>query len=84
MNPYIIRALMIAGCAATLTPIGICQQPAAKVIGDIQPAHPVTSRVPVDMLAQLSGSLQQLASKVSPAVVQIEVTGIGQTELPGG
>ncbi|MDQ1387411.1 MAG: serine protease Do [Acidobacteriaceae bacterium] len=83
MNPYIIRALMIAGCAATLTPIGICQQPAAKVIGDIQPAHPVTSRVPVDMLAQLSGSLQQLASKVSPAVVQIEVTGIGQTEAQG-
>jgi serine protease Do len=28
-------------------------------------------------LAQLSGSLQQLASKVSPAVVQIEVSGFG-------
>jgi len=29
------------------------------------------------MLAQLSGSLQQLASKVCPAVVQIEVAGFG-------
>lgn len=40
----------------------------------------VVSRVPVDMLSQLSGSLQQLASKVSPAVVQIEVSGFGPAE----
>jgi serine protease Do len=32
------------------------------------------------MLAQLSGSLQELASKVSPAVVQIQVTGFGPVE----
>ncbi len=83
MIRYMIRALMIAGCAVTLIPIGICQQPAAKAIGDIQPAHEVASRVPADMLAQLSGSLQQLASKVSPAVVQIEVTGIGKAEEQG-
>ena len=83
MNRYMIRALMIAGCAATLIPIGVCQQPTAKAIRDIQPAHPVASRVPADMLAQLSGSLQQLASKVSPAVVQIEVTGIGPAEEQG-
>jgi len=83
MNRYMIRALMIAGCAATLIPIGVCQQPAAKAIGGTQPAHQVASRVPADMLAQLSGSLQQLASEVSPAVVQIEVTGIGQAEEQG-
>jgi serine protease Do len=83
MNRYMIRALMIAGCTATLIPVGICQQPAAKAIRDIQPGHPVTSRVPAGMLAQLSGSLQQLASKISPAVVQIEVTGIGPAEGPG-
>ncbi|MBV8573353.1 MAG: trypsin-like peptidase domain-containing protein [Acidobacteriaceae bacterium] len=32
------------------------------------------------MLAQLSDSLQQLASKVSPAIVQIEVSGFGPAE----
>jgi serine protease Do len=47
--------------------------PEAEVRGGQQ----VASRISVDMLAQLSGSLQQLASKVSPAVVQIEVTGFG-------
>lgn len=83
MNQYMIRAFMIAGCAATLMPIGVCQQPTAKATGDIQPAHQVASRVPADLLGQLSGSLQQLASKVSPAVVQIEVTGIGQAGQQG-
>ncbi len=39
--------------------------------------HQVVSRVPADMLGQLSDSLDQLASKVSPAVVQIEVSGFG-------
>jgi serine protease Do len=34
------------------------------------------------MLAQLSGSLQQLASEVSPGVVQIEVSGFGRAEGP--
>jgi serine protease Do len=40
----------------------------------------MVSRVSEDMLTQLSGSLQQLASKVSPAVVQIEVSGFGPAE----
>ncbi|HVO63654.1 MAG TPA: trypsin-like peptidase domain-containing protein, partial [Terriglobales bacterium] len=35
---------------------------------------------PINTLAQLSGSLQQLASKVSPAVVQIEVSGFGLSQ----
>ena len=83
MNRYMIRALLIAGCAATLIPIGVCQQPAAKAVRDPQPARQVTSRVPVDMLGRLSSSLQQLASKVSPAVVQIEVAGIRQAEEQG-
>jgi serine protease Do len=70
-----MRPLMIAVCAATLQASGICQQPspAAEVGG----GHRVISRVPADILAQLSGSLEQLASKVSPAVVQIEVAGFG-------
>jgi dolichyl-phosphate-mannose--protein O-mannosyl transferase len=36
--------------------------------------------MPVDMLTPLSGSLQQLASEVSPAVVQIEVSGYGPAD----
>jgi serine protease Do len=43
----------------------------------------LVSRVPANMLAQLSGCLQQLARKVSPAVVQIEVTAIGPAEERG-
>jgi serine protease Do len=39
--------------------------------------------MPADILAELSGSLQTLASKVSPAVVQIEVTGFGPAEDSG-
>ena len=43
----------------------------------------MVSRVPTATLAQLSGELQQLASKVSPAVVQIEVSGFGAAEESG-
>jgi serine protease Do len=83
MNRYMIRALLITGCAATLAPIGVCQQSAGKTTGNIQQVHQVASRLPADALAQLSASLQHLASKVSPAVVQIEVAGIGQAQEQG-
>ena len=43
-------------------------------------SHKVVSRLPGDTLAELSDSLQQLASKVSPAMVQIEVSGFGPAE----
>lgn len=36
--------------------------------------------MPVDMLAQLNDSLTKLASRISPAVVQIEVSGFGTAE----
>jgi hypothetical protein len=45
--------------------------------------HKVISRVSGEMLAQLSGSLQELASKVCPAIVQIEVIGFGPAEEGG-
>ncbi|MBV9484071.1 MAG: hypothetical protein JO249_25470, partial [Acidobacteria bacterium] len=74
-----MRPLVIAVLAATLTVSGFCQQPSAN-----PPAagtdHKMASRLPADMLAPLSDSLQQLASKVSPAVVQIEVSGFGPAE----
>lgn len=41
------------------------------------------SRVPADNLVQFSGSVEQLAAKVSPAVVQIQVTGFGPAEESG-
>ena len=67
---------MVAICAATLPLSAVSQERSAKpeAVGS---RDQVVSRVPGDMLAQLSGSLQQLASKVSPAVVQIEVSGFG-------
>jgi serine protease Do len=80
MNRYLMCSLMIAACAATLLPTGVCQEPIAKPAAEVHGSHHVVSRVPADALAQLSGSLQQLASKVSPAVVQIEVTGFGPAE----
>jgi len=48
MNRYMIRALMIAACAATLIPIGVYQQSAGKTIMDIPPAHQVASGAPAD------------------------------------
>ena len=74
------RPLMIAVCAAALLPTAVCQEPTAKSVAGVRGGHQVVSRVPADALAQLSGSLQQLASKVSSAVVQIEVTGFGPAE----
>jgi serine protease Do len=79
MKRYLMRPLMTAVCVATLLASGVCQQPSAKP-AEVRGGHQVVSRVPADMLAQLSGSLEQLASKVSPAVVQIEVTGFGPAE----
>ena len=73
------RTLMMAACAAAVPASGVCEQPTAARTGEPRGRHPqVVSRVPAGTLAQLSDSLQQLASKVSPAVVQIEVAGFGR------
>jgi serine protease Do len=80
MNGYLTRSLMIVVCAATLPASGICQQPSANPVAEVPTGHKVVSRLPGDMLDQLSDSLQQLAGKVSPAVVQIEVSGFGPAE----
>ncbi len=81
MTRRVFRPFLIAGCAAALLATGLCQKPPAKpAAAEVRGGHEVVSRVPADVLAQLSGSLQQLASKVCPAVVQIEVTGFGPAE----
>src|SRR6188474_2744818 len=72
----LVRGLMIALCAAAVPASGFCREPtdpsAAESRVDRQ-----GSRLPADILGQLSDSLERLACKVSPAVVQIEVTGFG-------
>ena len=75
-----MRRFVIAVCAATLTANGFCQQPSANPTTAAGTGHKMASRLPADMLAPLSDSLQRLASKVSPAVVQIEVSGFGPAE----
>jgi serine protease Do len=72
------RTLVFAVCVVTVPTSGVCQQaPAGLAVGG---DHRVVSRVPPDMLGQLSQSLQLLAAKVSPAVVQITVTRWGPAE----
>ena len=78
MNRYVTRLLMIAVGLATAVTNGVCQQPTTQPTADT--GQQVISRVSSDTLAQLNGSLQQLARKVCPAVVQIEVTGVGPAE----
>jgi serine protease Do len=81
MTRYLMRSLMIAAFAAILPGTGFCQQPmATPATAEVRGAHHLLSRAPADLLAQLNDSLQQLARKVSPAVVEIEVTGIGPAE----
>lgn len=70
------RSIMIAVCLATLLARGVCQQPAPKPKAEERAGYQV-SRMPVNSLAQLNDSLKELARKVSPAVVQIEVSGFG-------
>ena len=85
MTRPFIRAFVLAGYVTILLADALCQQPQAKrspAAGE-GAEHPVVSRVPPDMLAQFSGSLEQLAAEVSPAVVQIQVTGFGPAEESG-
>ena len=83
MSPRLIGPLVIAICAAILPARGVCQQRAAKPVAEVGAGQRAASRVPADMLAELSDSLQRLARKVSPAVVQIEVSGFGAAEEGG-
>ena len=76
----LVHSLVIVGWVATLAASAVCQQRTAKPVSEPRAGHQVVSTVPADLLAQLSGSLQELASKVSPAVVQVEVSGFGLSE----
>jgi serine protease Do len=69
----IIRRLTFLLCAFASVP--------ASAIGQT-PSTRAAARMPGNLLEQLSDSLQQLACKVSPAVVEIQVTAFGPAE-PG-
>jgi len=60
----------MAACVALQPARGICQESIRHVEG----------RAPANLLAQLNDSLERLASKVAPAVVQIEATGFGPAQ----
>lgn len=49
----------------------------------VRPGQQLSARPPADPLSELNDSLQQLAGRVSPAVVQIEVTGFAPAEEGG-
>src|SRR5512147_2802357 len=83
MTRCLMRLLIITTCAATMMPSAVCQRSNTRTAAEPRTGHEVVSRVPPTSLAQLSGELQQLASKVSPAVVQIEVSGFGAAEESG-
>ncbi len=84
MNRCLFRPLMTAVCELILLASGVSQNLRAKSGPQARAVHPqVVARFPVDALAQLNSSLQQLASNVSPTVVQIEISGLGLTEESG-
>jgi serine protease Do len=69
--------LLLALCLATVPASALCQQTPATKSAETRGTHQVISRLPAGTLSQLNESLQQLARKASPAVVQIVVSGFG-------
>jgi serine protease Do len=64
--------------ATAIIAVCVAIQP-ARGIGQ-EPTRHIAERAPANLLAQLDDSLAHLASKVAPAVVQIEATGFGTAE----
>jgi serine protease Do len=76
MIPYVKNIALTAICAATLVSNAFGQKrPSAQVTA--RTSSPASTRIGPSTLAQLNESLQQLVKRVSPAVVQIEVSGFG-------
>ncbi|HZC24924.1 MAG TPA: trypsin-like peptidase domain-containing protein [Candidatus Binatia bacterium] len=71
-------AIFLTG--ALLTGLAVAQTPAPRTSGEKPKpdAFPNQSSETPPVLVQLNGALESLAAKVSPAVVQILVTGYGQ------
>ena len=83
----LLRMLTCAGCLCFAT-LGLCQQPAkpADPVDASDAAKPHADKAkqlgtrpaePPQVLQQLNSAIQQLTARISPAVVQILVTGYG-------
>lgn len=79
MNRGRIHPMALLACVAVIFGMGAVRLLAAEA----HDGHAVSSHASSHMLAELSGALQELASKVSPAVVLIEVTGYGPSDGGG-
>lgn len=80
MNRFVLCCLLSVVCAAALPAVARSQPPAPRPAKAPRGGDQEVACVPADTLGQLSASLEQLASRVSPAVVQIEVTFFGPAE----
>jgi serine protease Do len=78
-RPVLLAILLLAVPAS-----GLSQQPAAKPRAEVHPGSRTVGRRPPDMLRELNDSLERLAGTVSPAVVQIDVTGLGPIDEGNG
>lgn len=78
LTKYLKNSALHIVCAATLVSQGLCEKRQTQL--EVSSADQKVSRVPANMLAQLDDSLKQLVNKISPAVVQIEVSGFGPSE----
>ena len=75
-----LRVVTIAAWLASTMTLGFCQQASSKRKVEVSAPERVESRTRAESLTHFSESLQELASKVAPAVVQIEVSGFGLAE----
>src|SRR5260370_27353320 len=75
---FVQSFVLVLTAAVLVAPRAIAQE--SKTRSSLQKSSPASSRShSLDLLRQLDSSLVALTSKVSRAVVQIEVTGIGPT-----
>jgi len=71
------RLVLLATCLLAAPASGLSQQAPARPATEVQHGPRTAGRRPPDMLTELNDSLERLAGTVSPAVVQIDVTGLG-------
>jgi serine protease Do len=79
MSRYVKNIAFTAICAATLVSNAFGQKRASARV-TASASSPASTRIVPSTLAQLNQSLQQLVKRVSPAVVQIEVSGFGAAQ----
>jgi len=83
MKPSCVRILLIANLVGfLLTTAAMCQKGATNRAAGVAGGHVADGHIP-DLLHQFDNSLQALAAKVSPAVVQITVTAFGPEDEKG-